>query len=111
MNDQLHCLAKVIVETMTADYSKLIAKIRKHEFFIAALNSRQQGHWYKIMFVTTDTCVVQKVELMWGATRFEVTGIPLSEWESSFEEWIDPGHKEYVAFQECWESGFRMFGM
>ena len=60
MNDQLNCLAKIIIETIKPDYTNLIEEIEKHEFMITKSDPEREwtGKWHKILFVTSDTCIV-----------------------------------------------------
>ena len=107
--NQLSCLAKIIVETITPDHSKLIYEISKHEFIITKPEPESQWlpSWYKILFTTSDTCVVQQCELTAGETRFVTFGIPLSAWEKFFFGWI--GEDLWDA-QMCWDHGMRQYG-
>ena len=111
MNDQLNCLAKIIVETIKPDYSKLVAEIRKHEFLVTKSDPDSQWtpRWHKILFVTSDTCVVQEVEKTWNLTRFKTFGIHLSEWERFFGGWIDADHDRYFDCKMCWADGYEMY--
>ena len=110
--DQLNCLAKIIVETIAPDYSKLIAEISRHEFIESKPEpeSRWTESWCKILFTTSDTCVVQECELTAGETRFKTWGIPLSEWDRFFFGWIDEDHSRFWDVKCCWTNGMRQYG-
>lgn len=111
MNDQLSVLANIIVQTIAPDYSKLIAEIKNHEFMDTKIDpdSDETTSWHKILFVTSDTCVVQGCEMKFDQTRFETFGIPLSEWERFFGGWIDADHDRYDDCRECWTDGYEMY--
>ena len=112
MSSELQCLAQVIIQTITPDYSKLIAEINQHEFIITKPEPESQWlpKWCKILFTTSDTCVVQECELTFTENRFKTWGIPLGEWERFFFGWIDEDHNRYGDAQMCWDDGMRQYG-
>ena len=112
-NDELSCLAKIIVETIAPDFTELIAEIRTHEFIEAKpfnLGKESVGtDLYKILFTTTDTCVVQRCEMIWNQTRFETIGIALADWDQFFGSWVDEGDFMWDVANDCWEAGMTMY--
>ena len=68
--------------------------------------TRNKGDWCKILFTTSDTAIVQEIELTWGHTRFQVFKVHLSEWDAKFVEWLD----DDWAVRDCNEEGMRMYG-
>ena len=99
------------------DYSELREQLEGHEYVYLRTSGVHPDTgkpflptWSKILFTTTDTVVVQEVELTWGHTRFQVKGIPLTSWEDEFVEWINEDHHRYSDCVECWEEGMGMYG-
>ena len=113
MNDQLNCLAKIIVENLAPDYSKLIAEIRKYEFVTLTDTPTLVGDAdYKVLFVTSDTAVVQQIHMTAdpNQTRFHTLGIHLAEWSKFFVRWIVPGGGHcYESRKDDYDDGYRWY--
>ena len=66
----------------------------------------------KILFTTTDSVIVQNLELTVASTRFTVQQILYSDWENWFVKHIPfvntPGL--FRLCLDCWTDGFRMYG-
>ena len=105
-------LVSSILETyvQTPDYSEKRAEIESHTFVTMKLPGDRVPHWYKVLFTTSDTAVVQEVLMTWDQTRFVVTPIPLSEWDTKFVEWIDEDHQRFWEVDESWQQGARQYG-
>jgi hypothetical protein len=109
-------LVSNLLETyvQTPDWSAKRTEIRSHKF----VSLRRSGTiwyplctiWYKVLFTTSDTVVVQQVELTGGETRFQVEGIPLAEWDARVEEWIDEDNVRYEDVRSAWAEGMGMYG-
>jgi hypothetical protein len=110
-----------LLETyLTPDWSEKRAEITAHEFVRLRRKGVEGqeivGHpeassWYKVMFTTSDTAVVQELETKWdGPTRFHVGPVPLTKWDATFVEWIDEDHARYQDARSCWAEGMRMYG-
>ena len=96
------------------DYSNIRDEIEEHKApgFCRVKrdeNDRCPG-WCKILFVTSETVIIQEVELTFGQTRFQVRNIPFPEWKGLFVEWIGNLHTRYVDVAGCWIDGMCMYG-
>ena len=69
-------------------------------------NNRRSSCWYKVLFVTSESVIIQDVELDSGKTRFGVRNIALSEWKELLVEWIGKDHYEYEDAVEMWNDGY-----
>lgn len=105
------CVNAVIAEVLKdyvvqPDYSEKLEEIQGHEFVSLKVKGGTRGDWCKILFTTTDTAVVQEVELTWGHTRFQVFKVELKDWDTLFEGWLD----DDLVVLDCYENGMRMYG-
>jgi hypothetical protein len=111
-------LVSNLLETYLAppDWTEKRTEIRSHKFVSLrrdGVNDRNEPlctTWYKVLFTTSDTVVVQQAELTGGETRFQVEGIPLAEWDARVEEWIDEDHDRYEDVRSAWAEGMGMYG-
>ena len=114
------CVNSIIAKTLESyvqvpDYSDLRDEIENHTFvqLKRQLTPDARGIWhlqrYKILFVTSDTVIVEETELTCGCSRFQVRKIDLSEWDQWFDEYIDEG-EGFVVQEMCWADGMRMYG-
>ena len=87
------------------DYSELREQLEGHEYVSLKVKGGTRGDWCKILFTTSDTAVVQEVELTCGHTRFQVFKVDLSEWDTKFVEWLD---NDWIV-RDCGERGMRMY--
>ena len=88
------------------DYSEKREEIEAHELVRIKVKGKTRGNWCKILFTTSDTAIVQELELTHGFTRFQVFKVNLSEWDAKFVEWLD----DDWAVRDCNEEGMRMYG-
>ena len=90
------------------DYTQKREEIEAHEFVCLDVKGgiRNKGDWCKILFTTSDTAIVQEIELTHGHTRFQVFKVHLSEWDTKFVEWLD---NDWIV-QDCSQRGMRMYG-
>ena len=66
--------------------------------------------WYAVLYVTTDSVIIQDVLLTGDATRFDVHEVKLADWSNVFVEWIDEEHNRYVDCHESFVEGMREYG-
>ena len=62
----------------------------------------------RILFVNTDSVIVQDVELTIFCTRFTTHKIYFEDWAKCFTGW-DDGERKWL-WDECWANGCRMYG-
>jgi hypothetical protein len=66
--------------------------------------------WSKILFTTTESAIVEHVEMTWNKTRFTVKKINYEDWGDWFVSFISREHDAYQTVSNCWEEGARMYG-
>ena len=105
--DQERVVSNLLLEYVTSpDYSEKRDKIDAHEFVHLKVNGGIRGTWCVILFTTSDTAIVQQIELTCGHTRFRVFKVHLSDWDLKFVEWLD----DNLVVRDCYEKGMRMYG-
>ncbi len=111
------------------DYTEKREEIESHKYVSLKLdlgiidpvtgNESEDADWGKVLFTTSDSAIVQAVELEYGSTRFKVYKIALGEeWDMKFVEWIDEDWEgtnrdgydtSYSVVHECWQEGAKMY--
>jgi hypothetical protein len=116
MSKQEFCVNAVVSKLLTdyviqKDYSELMEDINEnHADDFVRLKTPYGPILYKVMFTTSDTIIVQELEMSLD-TRFEVLKIHASEWDDRFDSWLTPDDENYEWLgRSSWEDGFRMYG-
>ena len=106
-------VANLIVEKLQPDFTALREEIATHKFMYMRLNldtAIVAPKFAKVLFTTSESAVVQEVELTCGRTRFMTYNIAFGEeWEKKFVNWIDPDNDSYEVISDCWQCGMRMY--
>ena len=106
-------VAKVLKDYIQSPtYEELKAEIQSQEYARLKLSTdtHPDGFWYAILYVTSDSVVVQDVLLKCEDTRFGVHVVRLDEWEAVFMEWIDEQHSRYEDCHYEFKRGMRAWG-
>ena len=91
------------------DYSELREEIQKHEYATLRL-PQDECKWFVLLYVTSDTVVIQEAELTFDQTRFKVHIVNLAEWNGVFCKWLDEDDERYFDVDACYRDGMRMYG-
>ena len=117
-------VANLIVEKLQPDFTALRDEIATHQFVHMKLNLDMDidaPTWAKVLFTTSESAIVQEVELTFDQTRFKTYNIAFgTEWTNKFVNWIDPDpspdndypspDNDYPIVLDCWERGMGMYG-
>ncbi len=63
------------------------------------------NQWYAVLYVTSDSVVIQDVLLKCTDTRFAVHVVKLEDWNTVFLGWVDEDHKWYEACHDNFVNG------
>jgi hypothetical protein len=105
-------VAKIIVEKLQPDFTALREEIAKHQFVRMKDDLDCTGSsWNKVLFTTSESAIVQEVELTFNQTRFRTHNVAFgAEWKNKFVNWIDADNECYIIVLDCWERGMAMYG-
>ena len=107
-------VANLIVEKLQPDFTALRDEIAKHKFVHMKLNLDEAFDaptWAKVLFTTSESAIVQEVELTFDQTRFVTFNVAFgAEWDKCFVNWIDEDHSRFRDVLDCWERGMGMYG-
>ena len=109
-------VAKVLKDYVTPpDYSELMRDINENhanDFVVLKQDGRHpttgkrfEPTDYKVLFTTSDTIVVQEVQMSFGRTRFKVRKFHAKEWPDYYEGWVT-----WSELTRMWEDGCRYYG-
>ena len=98
------------------DYSQLMEEVNAHrpdDFVMLHQEPALPGLLpipYKVLFTTSDTIIVQPLDIEWGDTRFQVRKIDANEWSDKFVEWVTTEDKNWELLRSKWDEGCEMYG-
>ena len=73
------------------EYSKLMKDINENHAgdFVELKQDGSPPAFYKVLFTTTDTIIVENLSFKGHMTRFEVRKIDAAQWDDYFVRWIN----------------------
>ena len=112
-------VAKLLAEYVNPhDWKALIDELNTHTYvrlqwkILKDLNTTETDPKFsqvvRILFVNTDSVVVQSVEMNCGSTRFGTYKIQFEDWDKVFLQWQDGERR--ADWESCWRDGCRMYG-
>ena len=111
-----------VVGTLLKDYvqqpchDELLDEIKTHKYVVLRIPSETDfisdgaGYWFAILHVTSDSVVVQEVEMTAGETRFIVRIVKCVDWNEVFVGWVDEDHERWNDCDYAWQVGMGMYG-
>ena len=114
-------VAKIVTDyVLPPDYTNLMRDINdnhsedfvklKSDGICPATGNPWLPTYYKVLFTTSDTIIVQQIQMSYDLTRFRVRKFHASEWSDYFVSWLSHGDEAYNDYKELWDLGAAFYG-